>query len=172
MASGDVKLTYAASGSLDVTNLHSLASSQTWVAGWESALIDNTTNLYEDILISGLFKTAAANNQVGEIRVYVVAMIGDAVWPDVFDGTESVETISLTNVRDAVCRLGAVIPVTITASLSYPFGPFSVANLFGGLCPAKFVIFVTGNATTTNTAQLAADTNIVTQKGVYHTVTP
>ena len=172
MAAGDVKSAYAASASLVVTNLHSLPASQTWIAGWESAMIDNTANLYLDYLISGLFKTAAANNQVGEVRVYIVAMIADAVWPDVFDGTESVETISLVNVRDAIAKMGAVLSVTAGASLSYPFGPFSVAALFGGVCPAKFVVFVAGNATTVATAQFAADTNIVTIKGVYNTVEP
>jgi hypothetical protein len=170
MATGDVKIAYAASASFTVTNLHSLASSQTWVAGWESNEVDNTTNLYTDYLISGLVKTAAANNQVGEVRVYVVAKIADAVWPDVFDGTESAETVASVGIRDAICRMGALIRVTADASISYPFGPFSVASLFGGVLPSKFVVFITGNATTTTTAQFASDTNIVTYKGVYHNV--
>lgn len=170
MAAGDVKIAYGASASFTVTNLHSLASSQTWVAGWESNELDNTTNLYQDYLISGLVKTAAANNQVGEVRVYIVAKIADATYPDVFDGTESAETISSVSVRNTICRLGATISVTADASASYPFGPFSVASLFGGVCPAKFIVFIAGNATTTTTAQFAADTNIVTYKGVYYTV--
>ena len=165
----DRKLAYAAEAALTVTNLHSLASSQTWLGGWESAVIDNTTTKYLDYIVSGLFKTAAANNQAGTIFVYVVPMISETVYPDVFDGTESAETVSLGGVRDAVCKMGAAIAVTNGASLSWPFC-FSVANLFGGVCPPKFVLFVTGNATTTTTAQLAADTNIITIKGVYETV--
>lgn len=165
----DRKLEYAAEAALTVTNLHSLAASATWVAGWESAVVDNTTNKYLDYIVSGLFKTAAANNQVGTIFVYVVPMISESVYPDVFDGTESAEAISLTNVRDSICKLGAVISVTATASLSYPFC-FNVASLFGGICPPKFVLFVTGNAATTTAAQFAADTNIITVKGVYETV--
>jgi hypothetical protein len=140
------------------------------VAGWESNAVDNTSNLYQDYLISGLVKTAASNNQVGSVLVYIVALIADAVWPGVFDGTESAETISLAGQRDAVCKLGAMISVTNAASTEYAFGPFSVASLFGGVCPSKFVVFITGNATTTTTAQFAADTNIVTYKGVYSTV--
>ena len=57
MAAGDVKLAYAASANQTVTNLHSLASSQTWVAGWESGLIDNTTNLYEDYRVTAMLVT-------------------------------------------------------------------------------------------------------------------
>jgi hypothetical protein len=171
MAAGDVKLRYGASASFTVTNLHSLAASQGYLIGWESNLVDNTTDLYTDYLISGLVKTAASNNQAGQVQVYVVGMIADAVWPAPFDGTESAaEDTGLAGQRDGVCRLGAVLTVTNAASTSYAFGPFSVAALFGGVCPAKFVVWITGNAATTTQAQFAADTNIVTYKGVYFNV--
>lgn len=174
MAAGDCKIAYAASASFTVTNLHALAASQTWIAGWESNLVDNTTNLYEDYLISGLLKAAAANNQIGTVRVYAVAMNADATWPvdmtNGFDGTESAEAIAV-DLRDAVCKLGVVVNASAaTASQLYPFGPFSVANLFGGICPAKFLIYITGNIATTTAAQFHTDTNIVTYKGVYHTL--
>ena|SRR3990172_1425537 len=172
MAAGDVKLVYAASSNLDVTNLHGLASSQTWIAGWESALIDNTTLRYLDYLISGKFVVEGASNQAGEIRVYAVAMLDDSTWPDVFDGTESVETITSTGIRDGICKL--IIPVLVTnaAGATYYFGPESVASCFGGRCPAKFVLFVTGNPTTTTTAGLESTgtPNQITIKGVYENV--
>lgn len=170
MAAGDVKLSYAASSNLTVTNLHSLASSQTWVAGWESALIDNTTNKYLDYLVTGKFVTESANNQVGEMRVYAVAMLDDSTWPDVFDGTESVETVSTTMIRDGVCKLIAVVPIAVTASATYYFGPASAASAFGGRCPAKFVLFITGNPTTTTTAGLEDAGSQITVKGVYENV--
>jgi hypothetical protein len=174
MAAGDVKIAYAASASFTVTNLHALAASATWVAGWESNLVDNTTNLYEDYLISGLLKAAAANNAVGTVRVYIVAMNADATWPSdkdtAFDGTESAEAIA-TDLRDAVGKLGCVVNASAaTANQIYSFGPFSVASLFGGVCPAKFVVYITGNIATSTNAQFATDTNIVTYKGIYHTV--
>jgi len=169
MAVGDIQLQYAASSNLVVTNLHGLASSQTWVGGWESAAIDNTSNLYLDYLVSGKFVVEGANNQVGQIRVYVVAMLDDSTWPDVFDGTESAETVTTTSIRDQVCKMGANVAVTADAAATYYFGPFSVANLFGGFCPAKFVVFITGNPTTTTTAGLeSTDTpNQVTIKPVF-----
>ena len=165
MAAGDVKIAYAASADLVVTNLASLASSATWVAGWESALIDNTANLYLDYFISG--KIVVGNGPtIGQIRVYVVAMLDDATWPDVFDGTESAETVTTTIIRDNVCKLGAVLSNDATASATYYFGPFSVANLFGGKCPAKFVVFITHSAV----QAIAAAGHQVTQKGIYDTV--
>lgn len=158
---------YAASSNLTVTNLHSLASSQTWIGGWESALVDNTTLKYLDYLVSCKFTMAAANNQAGEIRVYIAAMLDDSTWPDVLDGTESTEAFTDTEEAAAALRLGAVITVDTTASAVLYAQPFSVAALFGGVCPAKFVVFITGNGTTTTTAQFAASGNQVTIKGAY-----
>ena len=166
----DVKIAYAASSDLTVTNLHSLASSQSWIGGWESALVDNTTNKYTDMLLSSKFTMAASNNQAGEIRIYIAAMLDDSNWPDVLDGTESTEAFTDTEERDAALVLGKAIAVDATASAVLYGAPFSVASLFGGVLPAKFVVFVTGNGTTTTTAQFAASGNQITLKGTYLTV--
>ena len=166
----DVKNAYASSSDLTVTNLHSLAASASWIAGWESALIDNTTNKYLDYLVSTKFTMAASNNQAGEIRIYVAAMLDDSTWPDVLDGTESTEAFTDTEERDAALVLGKAIAVDTTASAVLYGAPFSVASLFGGVCPAKFVIFITGNGATSTNAQFASSGNQVTVKGVFQTV--
>lgn len=165
-----VKLAYAASSNLTVTNLHSLASSQTWVGGWESGLIDNTSDLYEDYRVTAKLTVASSNNQAGELRLYLVGMLDDSTWPDVFDGTESTESVTDTEMRDAICRLGAVSQVdTGTGDVYYLDCP-SVATVFNGNLPKKFVIFITINSTTTTTAGLAASGNQVTVVGSYHTI--
>lgn len=167
MAAGDVTINYGTSTDLAVTTLVDVASSATWVAGWESAVIDNTSTKWVDFLISGILTILHDGSPTaGELRVYIVAMVSDDVWPDVFDGTESVETISLSNVRDQVCKLGAVINTTATVHLPYPFGPFSVANLFGGICPPKFVVFIAHNTTTT----LDHDGQTVTYQGIGYNI--
>lgn len=171
-ATGDIKLAYASSSNLTVTNLNSLASSQTWVAGWESALIDNTSNLYTDYRITAKLTVASSNNQAGEIRLYLVGMLDDSTWPDVFDGTESTETITDTEMRDAICRLGAVSAVDTTAGDVYYLDCPSAAAVFGGNLPKKFIIFITLNSTTTTTAGLASSGNQVTIVGSYETVSP
>lgn len=162
----DVKLSYAASVDLTVTNLAGLASSATWVGVWESALIDNTTNKYLDYLISGKITVESSGLAAGEIRVGIVAMMDDSNWPDVFDGTESTETITDTEIRDAIVKIGAAVVTDTTASRVYPFGPFSVAQLFGGVCPAKFVVVIAQSTGTT----LETSGQQVTQKGVFVTV--
>ena len=167
MAAGDCKIAYGTSTDLNVTNLHDLATSATWVAGWESPTIDNTANLYLDYLISGLICALHdVASTIGEVRIYVVPMIADDVWPDVFDGTQSVETWTTAGHRDAVAVLGAVIINAVTPDAVYPFGPFSVASLFGGVCPPKFCIFVTHSMVQT----LDHAGNIVTYQGVYNTI--
>jgi hypothetical protein len=170
MAAGDVKKVYAASANQTVTNLHSLASSQTWLGGWESALIDNTTNLYLDYRITAKLTVAAANNQAGELRMYLIGMLDDSTWPDVFDGTESAESFTDTEMRDAIARFAAVSICDNSASDVYYLECPSVAAVFGGAVPSKFVVFITINPTTTTTAGLAASGNQVTIKGSYENV--
>lgn len=164
----DIKNSYAASSALTVTNLHSIATSATWVAGWESAEVDNSSNKYLDFLISG--KLALGNSATaGEIRVYVVAKIDDSEWPDVIDGTESTETWTTTTIRDASAVLGFVAATRADPGTDdvYPIRPFSVAALFGGVCPEKFVLFIT-HSTGVNLASSGSEVHV---KGVFQTVT-
>src|SRR3990167_10760528 len=149
MAAGDIKRAYAASANLTVTNLAGLASSATWVAGWESDLIDNSTNLYEDYSIDAKITVESASLVAGEIRLYLVKMLDDSPWPDVFDGTESAETITDTEIRDAITLLGTMSITDTTASRVYYLTCPSVAAVFGGNLPHKFVIFITQSTGTT-----------------------
>jgi len=164
----DLKIAYAADIDLDVTNLHSIATSSTWVAGWESDLIDNSTNKYLDYLVS--CKIALGNSATaGQIRVYVVAPVDDApTWPDVMDGTDSVETWTTTTIRDGAAKLGAALETRADPGTDdvYFIAPFSVAALFGGVCPEKFVLFIT-HSTGVN---LAAAGSAVVARGIYETV--
>lgn len=158
-----IKYEYAGSSNLTVTNLNGLAASATHVLGWESDAIDNTTNKYLDYMISAKLTVESTGVTAGQIRMYVVAMLDDSTWPDVFDGTESAETVTDTEIRDAICKLAAVTDVDTGVSDVYYLGPVSVAALFGGVCPAKFVIFITNASGTT----LETTGNQVTVKGIY-----
>ena len=169
MATGDVKRVYVASSNLTITNLNSLAASSTFLAGWESGAIDNTTNLYEDYSVTAMIKAGAANCQVGEIRLYLVGMLDDSTWPDVFDGTESAETVTSAEIRDAICIFAAGTATTATNDRVYYLICASVAAVFGGNMPAKFGIFITQTAQTSTNA-IAASGNQVTVKGSYRNV--
>lgn len=163
MAAGDALLQYVASANeATLTALNSLASSATWVAGWESTLIDNTSTKYLDFRVTAKI-TAGTTLTAGEIRLYLVAMLDDSTWPDVFDGTASAETVTNTAIRDAICKLGAVVATTNVNSVVYYLDCPSVAAVFGGNLPAKFVVFI---AQSTN-ANLASSGNQLTYKGSY-----
>lgn len=159
-----ISLAYRASSNLTVTNLHSLGSSATWVAGWESGVVDNSTNKDLDILVSG--KISLGNSATaGQIRVYIVPPLDDTpTWPDVMDGTESTETWTTTTIRDGAAKLGAAVETRADPGTDdvYFIAEFSVAALFGGVCPVKFLIFV-AHSTGVN---LAASGNQITVQGI------
>ena len=155
---------YVASAAQTQTNLDGLAASATWVAGWESNAIDNSSNRYKDFRINAVLRTEGAAVTAGECRMYLVAEMEDSTWPDVFDGTESAETITDTEQRDAICRLAAVSANdTGTAENVYLMCP-SARAVFLGTLPRKFVIFIT--QATGTTLETTGDPNQVYVAGV------
>lgn len=161
---GNILLKYAAaSTAMTVTNLQSLASSQDWSAGWSSASVNNTSNNYLDYIVSGTFTTHASNRQAGVINVYIIAALNDTpTWVATATGTMGTEgTLSFTDTeeRDAICRPLCSLAVDTTASAIYAFPPTGIANLFGGVIPPYWAIYVAQNASTTTTAGLASSGN-------------
>jgi len=144
MAAGDVKLVYPASSAVTIT-LASLASDTSFLAGRESTLIDNTANKYSDYSLRGLITTGTTPTTGREIRVYVVAIMEDGTWPDVFDGTDSAETVSTAGTRDSICSYARAISTVATSNQAYYVECGSIAALFGNNLPSKFVVFVTHN---------------------------
>jgi hypothetical protein len=161
MAGGDLKLKYpAVSTALTVTNLHSLASSQTWVAGWVGNSVNNTSNVYKDYLYGGTFTSHASNRQAGSLLIYVLAALNDTpTWPAMSSGTMGTEgTAAFADIfrRDSLARLLWSFAVDTTASAIYTFPPSGIAQLFGGSVPPYHCLFVTQNFSTTTTAGIAS----------------
>ena len=151
----DLKLAYGAAGDVTIT-LASLASDTSLLTGRESATIDNSANLYLDYLISGKITTGTSPTTARSIEVWAVGSWDGTNWPDVFDGTESAETITSADIKASVCRYLAAMATSATSNVTYHFGPVSLAAAFGGVLPPKIVLFVTHstavalNATTGN----------------------
>ncbi len=150
---------------MTVTNLHSLASSQDWSAGWSSASVNNTSNAYLDYLYGFTFTTHASNRQAGQINIYVIASLNDTpTWPATATGTIGTEgALSFTDIeeRDTLCRLLGSIIVDNSASAIYTFPQTGIAQLFGGNVPTHHAIFIAQNCSTTTTAGLAASGSAV-----------
>ena len=150
---GDIKLKYGTPAALTQTALDGIASSATWVAGWTSGSIDNTTVLADDYLISGTFQAESAGLSAGVILVFAYAAFNATpTWPDLFsagtEGTEGAATIQDTEIRDSGFVLLAQIVTDTTASRNYPFAPVSIKNAFGSV-PPFFAIFVAQSTGTT-----------------------
>ena len=138
----DLKLSYPAASDLTIT-LASLASDTNLLTGRESATIDNTANLYLDILISGKVTAGTSPTAARSIEVWAVGSWDGTNWPDVFDGTESAETITSADIKASVARYLAAMATANTSDRAYHFGPVSLASAFGGTLPPKVVLFVT-----------------------------
>lgn len=168
----DVKVAYGASAQPTMT-LASLAASSTLLAGRESTATDNgAANKYLDYLVAGNYRAGAANNQAGSIYTCVVAARDDTpTWPDVFDGVDSVETVSKQGVFDQVCKYLSTISADATASQTWYWGLTSVAAVFGGTLPDQFVYFVTHSIETgTNVWSATEGDHAIRHTPVYATV--
>ncbi len=160
-----LKTAYASSA--EITNaIASLAASSSWVAGYESDVLDNTTNLYLDYLISGKITTGTSPT-AGVIEVWAIGILDDTLWPDVFDGTTGAETVTSRDILFAFGKLVASISTNATSNVGYAFGPVSLASLFGGAVPKKVGFFTTHS--TVAALNSTGSNHKLLQTGVYAT---
>ncbi len=122
----------------------SLASDTNLLAGIESSVIDNTTDGFDDILVSGKVTTGTSPTASRQIEVWAVAWDG-ANWPDVFDGTTSGETITSSDIKNSICRAAAIMSTNATSDRVYHFTGVSLRAAFGGELPSKVVLFLVHN---------------------------
>lgn len=163
----DIKLAYGTASDATIT-LASLASDTNLLAGRESNEIDNGTTLALDYLVSGKITAGTSPTASRSIEVWAVGSWDGTNWPDVFDGTDSAETITSADIKFSACRLLSAMATANTSDRTYHFGPVSLAAAFGGTVPKKFVVFVTHN-TGVNLNSTAGNHQIRLQP-VYETV--
>jgi len=138
----DIKLAYGTASNVTIT-LASLATDANLLTGQESTAIDNTSALVLDYLVSGKITTGTTPTTAKSIEVWAVGSWDGTNWPDVFDGTDSAETITSADIKAIICRFVAAMATSATSNVSYHFGPVSLAAAFGGVLPPKIVLFVT-----------------------------
>lgn len=122
----------------------SLASDTNLLAGLESSIIDNTTDGFEDIILSGKATTGTSPTASRQIEVWAIAWDSNA-WPDVTDGTSSTETLTSADIKAALCKAVAIMPTNNTSDRTYSFTGVSAKQVFGGVLPSKFVLFIVHN---------------------------
>ena len=140
-----VNIAYASSATITIAP-ENVASSSTFVAGVESAVIDNTSNKYVDAIVGGTWTAGTTPTANTQVLIYVLSVRDDTpTYPDVFDGTSSAETLTSVGVGQGFLKLGGVITVDSNTSNRAYDCLFSVASLFGGVMPLKWSLFITHN---------------------------
>lgn len=119
-----------------------LASSAT--AGWMSNVIDNSSNLYDDALVSielAAVNTAPANSKAIFLFAYALVDASGSAYTSVGDGTPSGSEGTIT-FPDITAN---AVPIPVLGVVPYPVqnkaingGPFSMARCFGGILPPKW----------------------------------
>lgn len=165
----DVKIAYASDAAYTI-DLSALGASSTYVAGRESSSVSNTTNKYLDARVSGSFISGTTPTAGGEARIYYVQPVDDTpTWPDVFDGTDSAETVTNTAIVDKLL-LGWSGGYSTSSNITYPVvSALTLAQAFG-FHPDLHVLFFT-HAMTAALKTDANNTNKLFYQGIYETVT-
>ena len=141
----DIKNTYVASADVTIT-LAALASDTNLLAGRSSVVVDNTVNKYIDYFVAGTIKLGTSPTDAKTVEVWAWAPRDDTpTYFDTIDGTDANKTITNRDILASFMRLVASVPTKNTTGFVCPFGPVSVASLFGGVCPPKFGFFVVHN---------------------------
>lgn len=154
------KISYANSAAITIT-LNSLAHSLT--VGRQSTVIDNSTDLFDDALVTVTVNTSAS--ALGSNKVVSIYVSGSE------DGTNFECDDNLLGASDAGytmnsitnLKLAAVIYCT-TSSKVYRKS-FSIACLYGGIMPRKWALVVTNETNQT----LAASSNSASYSGITYT---
>lgn len=135
--------------STDLTiTLASLASSSTLVAGRESTVVDNTSNKYVDVIVTGQITTGTTPTASKTIAVYVYTPIdlnsSTYVYPKAgstaLTGSDAAATFDVEQ-RSGALKFASAASTNSTSDRPYSFA-FSIAQLFGGIVPLKWGLWV------------------------------
>jgi len=88
--------------------------------------------------------TGTSPTAAKQIEVWAIGYTGND-YPDVFDGTDSDETITSDDIKNSICVPVAIMSTNATSDRTYPFRATSIREAFGGVLPSKFALFVVHN---------------------------
>ena len=161
----DTKQALGSVQTMTVTNLHSLANSPT--AGWQSNVVDNTSNLFLDAVLQIVldFANTAPANAKG-VYVFAYGGIESGVYSNPASGSEGTITLLDVTTNNQNLRQIGFIPYTTTDEVAES-SPMSVAAGFGGVLPPFWGIVLINYSG----AALAGSGNTVKYRGVYATTT-
>lgn len=142
---------YTAGSAAYTVSPENVATSSTFVAGVESNSVSNLSNLYLDILTSGLWTSGTTPTTNTYVQAWLVLPLSDdfsstVTWPDVFDGTASAETVTSAGILSGLgYPIGTLLVDSNTSNRAYYQKPASLASMVGGIAPWRHVIFIVHN---------------------------
>jgi hypothetical protein len=156
------KIAYANSAGLTIT-LNSLTASTT--AGRQATIVDNSSNLYDDVLVTVIISTSAS--AIGSSKTVTVYVSGseDGTNYDQDDNAMGASDAAYTINNPSNLKIGTIMYCP-TSSKVYN-ATFSLAQLWGGVLPRKWTIVVCND---TNQSLLSSG-NSASYSGITYTAT-
>jgi len=122
--------------------LASLASDTNLVAGRESTAVDQKdTDDAIDAMVGGTVMTGTSPTAARQIEVWAYASYDDTI----FSGGATGSDANLTPSEKTLMVLLTIIPTVNTSNKAYQWGPFSVAQAFGGNVPVQWGVYIVHN---------------------------
>lgn len=135
---------YGATNTITLT-LAALASSTS--AGRASTAVDNTTDIAVDCLVGGVITTTATTTTNTQIQIMLYgSWDGGTTYSAAATGTDG--NFTPDPGAKNMMKLLTTIPNITTTAVTYNWGPFSVAQAFGGIMPSKWGVWVLQNTGT------------------------
>ncbi len=122
--------------------LASLATDANLLAGRAGTAIDQKdTDDAIDAIVGGLVTTGTTPTTARQIEVWAYSSYNDTTYIEGITGSDA----NVTLVTKPTLRLLTIIPTIATSDKTYRWGPFSVAQAFGGFVPVQWGIFIVHN---------------------------
>lgn len=160
--SADLKIKYDTEFTILSTGINSLGQSTT--AGFAAAEIDNTTNLYDDVLIVAQF-VWSTGTPTGYMELYALGSNDGTIYSGdtSYSGTGASYTLASAGKTGNMNFLGIVDPIAASSTRQ---GVFSLASAFGGRVPPFWTVVVLNN---TGATALASSGSTVKGRGIWYT---
>jgi len=166
------KITYAADEAIAVTAWGTGLAATQWAT---SAIFDNTTNLYMDVMLGGILELDATTPVAGDtMDIYLAVNYQTATATDMTGGIDALfdaateEVVDTAFVQNNLIFLTSVSVEATTPAIAqgYHWSHSSVAEAAGGNMPQKFMLVLHNNTAGT----MAAGSNVNAVGVTYTTV--
>lgn len=136
-----IKPLYASEASITLTAT-SLASDASLLAGRASTVVDNSTNRYQDVLVSGKVTTGTSPTVSTYIELWAYCAYNDTpTYVDAITGSDANKSMTSANVKNSALRLLWSTMVDATSDRAYYIPRTSIADRFGTL-PKRWGLFL------------------------------